>query len=95
MSQREDDVALLAKLLDRYGDQLPDDQHLKFVDMQNGLKARWQSTLTTKQRRWAMETLEHFEPRYLTEAQLSAIPRGREVESMVGPLPKRPPQKIR
>jgi hypothetical protein len=90
---RANDLAILAKLLDVYDDSLGEDLYVKFDDMRKGLVHGTYSALSTKQRTFARTTLERFEPSYMSPEQLAAIPRGREVKSMVGPLPKRPPQR--
>ena len=98
MSQCDRDLACLTALLGE------DDCPEAFVDMADRLEGRPGSILSPKQRRWVNQTARrlHVEPSEgpeddelaeepVTRLTAGDVPRGAEVPSMVGALPKRPP----
>ena len=91
MSEREQDLELLITLLEQ--ENLLEKERAAFLSMLEGLtigSEAWHQ-LTAKQRTWVKEAHERFNPTYVNLVSSGAVPRGREVASMVGPLPKKPP----
>jgi hypothetical protein len=95
MSQRDDDLKMLQKLLDGHLDELTDREAEAFADMRLTLTAYTGVSgfeqLTDKQRAWVTSVHERIVPQYANLVSRGLVPRGREVPSMVGPLPKKPP----
>jgi hypothetical protein len=82
------DVSLIKKLLTY---ELNDNQHDAFSDMSVRLQRSAVATLSEKQRHWAQEVLDQWEPQYLNDFSAGNIPRGKEVVLNTGPKPLRPP----
>ena len=95
VSVRQQDIELLTKLIEEFGDQLRKGELEAFKDMHTGLCNGTWSMLTEKQRAWCKKKLEDFIPEYENLVSSGKVPRGKEVVMNIGPLPKRPPQKPR
>jgi hypothetical protein len=95
MSHRKADLELLRKLCVEHEEDLSEDELSAFKDMWEGLDpdSNHDHQLTEKQRAWAKKTLDRYQPEYENLVSEGKVPRGKEVESMVGSLPKKPPQR--
>ena len=82
------DVSLIKKLLTF---ELNDNEHSAFDDMHHHLQLRRLSALTPKQRKWAHEVLDKWEPQYSNDFSAGKVPRGKEVTVNVGLKPLKPP----
>ena len=90
---RQQDLETLTKLVEDFDGQLRDGELEAFMNMRAMLLEGQFHCLTDKQRAWAKKKLEEFQPEYENLVSSGKVPRGNEVQSMVGPLPKKPPQK--
>jgi hypothetical protein len=99
MSNRDSDLHLLVTLLDDHADELSVAELEAFADMRCSLQMypadiaerHGFRELTDKQRQWVVAVHERIVPVYGNLVSRGLVPRGREVASMVGALPKRPP----
>jgi hypothetical protein len=97
MTQRDEDLELLAELLDRHADNLTDVEVEKFAsmrfDLTAGLRGERFQQLTDAQRDWATAVRERVAPQYANLVSRGLVPRGREVPTppVLRDLPKRPP----
>jgi hypothetical protein len=99
MSHRDTDLSMLADLLDKHIDELSERELEAFLDMRLSLKMYPKDIaerhgfreLTEKQREWLTAVHQRVIPQYANLVSQGLVPRGREVPSMVGALPKRPP----
>ena len=57
----------------------------------HALRRSEKHTLTSKQREWAQDVLEKWEPQYTNDFSAGKVPRGKEVVVNVGLKPLRPP----
>jgi hypothetical protein len=90
---RQQDIDALDKLLDDHDGELRSSEVEAFRGMKAFLVDNQYATLSEKQRKWVMKRLEDFVPLYENLVSSGKVPRGKEVQLMVGFLPKRPPQK--
>jgi hypothetical protein len=100
MNQREQDLQMLADLLDKDLDALADREVEAFVNMRGDLQAYAKQDiaehggfrqLTEKQRAWVSAVHQRVIPQYENLVSSGLVPRGKEVPLMVGALPKKPP----
>jgi hypothetical protein len=87
---RQEDLDLLNRLLEY---ELREDLKEAFSDMRHGLQTGARLSLSVRQRQWASEVLESFEPSYENAVSNGKVPRGREVPTpaVLQNLPKYPP----
>ena len=96
MSHRDDDLRMLDELLNNHADEITGVEVEAFASMRFDLKAYHRNArpleqLTDKQRLWLTSVHERIAPQYANLMSRGLVPRGCEVASMVGALPKRPP----
>ena len=91
MSHRSDDLRMLNELLDKHVDELSEREVEAFAGMRFDLQTDRHDDLTDKQRSWLTSVHERIVPTYANLVSRGLAPRGKEVPSMVGALPKRPP----
>ena len=82
------DVSLIKKLRTL---ELTDEEHAAFGSMESARRRSEKHTLTSKQREWAQDVLEKWEPQYTNDFSAGKVPRGKEVVVNVGLKPLRPP----
>lgn len=92
-TQRARDLTMLEELL--ACEELKADERAAFANMLAELTnirgAHFENTLTLKQQAWCAARHEALIPKYENLVSDGKVPRGAEVRSMVGPLPKKPP----
>jgi hypothetical protein len=99
MSPRDADLAMLTELLDQHADELSETELEAFAGMRFDLRAypadiaarHGFRDLTEKQRAWVTAVHQRIIPQYDNLVSSGLAPRGKEVASMVGALPKKPP----
>lgn len=100
MSQREDDLGMLATLLDEHVEELSEAEVEAFADMRFNMTAyekvggqEHRRQLSAKQREWVTSVHERIVPAYVNLVSLGLVPRGREVPTpaVLQNLPKKPP----
>jgi hypothetical protein len=89
-ANREKDLEMLQALSEGH-EGIREDEKSAFVAMIDSLE-RW-VCLTRDQRSWVRDRYEELVKSGAIVPPLREVPRGKEVQSMVGPLPKRPPQR--
>ncbi len=104
MSQREDDLRMLATLLDEHVEELSEAEVEAFADMRFNMTAyekvggqEHRRQLSAKQREWVTSVHERLIPDYANLVSRGLVPRGKEVPTppVLQNLPKRPPQRRR
>jgi hypothetical protein len=91
MNQRDADLEMFSDLLDKHVGDLSEKELEAFLDMRFNLKDGGFREITEKQRAWLTAVHQRVIPQYANLVSQGLVPRGREVSSMVGALPKRPP----
>jgi hypothetical protein len=103
LSTHDNDIRMLDELLDKHADELSERELEAFADMRFDLKAYPADIgerfgfreLTEKQHEWVVSVHQRLIPDYANLVSQGLVPRGREVASTVGALPKRPPPRRR
>jgi hypothetical protein len=91
VSTREADLAMLRALCDQHPGELSEAEWDAFEDMRSYLTENRFRVLSEKQHEWVAAVHQRIVPQYDNLVSSGLAPRGKEVASMVGALPKRPP----
>ena len=104
VSQRDDDLRMLATLLDDHLEELSEAEVEAFADMRFNMTAYekvggqdHRRQLSAKQRQWVTSVHERLVPQYANLVSRGLVPRGREVPTppVLQNLPKKPPPRRR
>lgn len=91
MSQREDDLRMLAELLE---ERITPAERDSFADMVEWLRDADRRKLSEKQRAWVTKVLDRHRPTYANEWSAGRVPRGNDVAINCGPKVLRPPGRV-